>query len=208
MNKLKDLFKKIDKRYLTGTLLLIAGIALFLASGDTLATLVRIAGAVVIAVALIRFARLMKLRNFYKGGDRLSASLFNISLFNTGLLFILGAVMLVVPGRTLHLIFAVIGGYLVLNAAIHAYYISIGIKQTGDILWWSNVILTALTFILGLWLVFSPSEVSRMTEIIAGASMVVKAIELMTSAEDGKPKKKKKNQGEIEADFVDKSNER
>jgi uncharacterized membrane protein HdeD (DUF308 family) len=65
-------------------------------------------------------------------------------------------------------------------------------------------------FILGIWLLLSPSDAGRLTEIIAGVSLTVKGVELLCGAFDSHRKSGGKKQGgssDIEADYVDKSHE-
>ena len=196
MNKIRKFFNKTDRNTLIGVCLLIAGV-LFFASGALLTTLVRIAGAIIIAAAILRFIRLAKLceKGFY----------LTLSLFNVALLFLLGAVMAILPGGTLHIIFASIGIYMMINAVIRAYKISSMPKRTRDISWWGSVILIAAVFLLGFWLVLSPAEATRLTEIIAGIALIVKGVETLSSSITSEKRRTKKKSDDIETDFVDKS---
>ena len=196
MNKLKSPLNKIDRNILSGGCLLLAGI-LFFASGALLTTLVRIAGAIIITVAVLRFIRLAKL---YEKGFYLTLSLFNVAL-----LFLLGAVMAILPGGTLHIIFASIGIYMMINAIIRACKIATAPRRTSDFSWWGAVILTAAVFLLGFWLVLSPAEATRLTEIIAGIALIVKGVETLSSSITSEKRRTKKKSDDIETDFVDKS---
>ena len=73
------------------------------------------------------------------------------------------------------------------------------------------IVFTAAVLILGVWLMLSPGGASRLTEVIAGVSLAVKGAELVLGAlRESKPtikKRKERENGDIEADFVDKSDE-
>ena len=66
---------------------------------------------------------------------------------------------------------------------------------------------SALILILGFWLIFSPDEATRVTEVIAGISLILKAIELFGKANINRKVPPTRKSGDIEADFVDKSDE-
>ena len=197
MDKIREFFNKIDRSMLIGVCLLIAGVLFFFASGDLLETLVRIAGGIVVAVAIVRFIRLMSI---YAKGVYLTTALFSVAL-----LFLLGLVMIMVPGGTLHIIFAAIGIYLIVNALIRAYRIASAPKKVKEPSWWLGVILTAAIFLLGFWLMLSPAEATRVTEIIAGIALIVKGAEMLSSSIASGKRGSKKRSDDIEADFVDKS---
>ena len=84
-------------------------------------------------------------------------------------------------------------------------------KGTREALWRVEASFAAVVLVLGVWLTLSPSGAGRLTEIVAGISLAVKGVEFLLGAlRDGKPaikKRKKAENGDIEADFVDKSDE-
>ena len=199
MHEMKTCFYGIKNEFWGGLCLLVAGVLFFFASGAALAALIRIAGAVVIATAAVRFILLM--REYERG------SYLTVALFNAALLFLLGGVMLVLPDGTLNFIFAAIGGYLVFSAIARAFRLTRKPKSTTSPVWWASVTLTAAVFLLGLRLLLSPADATRVTEIVAAVSLTVKGCEMLCSAMSADRSGKRKKPDEIEADFVDKTDE-
>ena len=196
MNKIQAFFNKTDRKFLVGLCLLAAGILFFFVSEAAVSVLIRIGGVILIVTAAVRLSLLMKA---YERG-----AYFAMTLLNVALLFLLGALMLITPDGARDLIYASIGGYLVFNAVSRAVRITKAQKAPDSSAWWVSIILTAAVFLLGLWLLISPAEGSRITGIIAGASLAVKGCEMLFSA-FGKDRDGKHGSEDIEADFIDKS---
>lgn len=195
---MKFVYHSREGRFWSGLCLLASGILLFFASGAVLAILMRIIGAAIITVAAVRCVRLMRL---YERGSYLT-----VALFNTVLLFLFGVVMLILPGGALNLVFFAAGGYLVLNSTARVLRMAREPKRTDSPSWWASVVFTAAAFLLGLLLLLSPREATRAAEIIAAVSLTVKGCELLSSAMSVEKSEKKKPE-EIEAEFVDKTDE-
>ena len=200
MEKLNKLLSGGTRRLIIGIFCLAAGILFITASGVILNTLVRVAGA---AIAICAAARFVYAVRKYDSGAYLS-----VAIVNSALLFLVGLVMLIVPGGTLRLIFVVIGAYLMINAFTHIYRFALAPKHLKSPAWWAEIITSAVILVLGFWLAFSPAEATRLTEIIAGISLIVKAAELVaTAAVEIKKDRESRRSGDVEADFVDKSHE-
>ena len=201
MRRIKEFFKRTDRDVLVGIGLIAAGIILFLASGAVLTALVRLIGVAVVAISALRIAILM--RTYAKGALLLS------SLVNAGLVLILGAVMVLIPGGALAIVFSIVGAYMLFHSGLRAYRLWKSPYRLRTPAWWGEALPTALALLLGFWLLLSPSGATRATEMIAGVTLIVKAVEMIAAALGrGKGKsKKKKSPDDIEAEFVDKSDE-
>ena len=202
MRKIKEFFKRIDRDILIGIGLIVVGIILFLASGAVLTTLVRLIGVAIVVICALRIAILM--RTYAKG------ALLLISLFNAGLVLILGAVMALIPGGALAIVFSIVGAYMLFHSGLRAYRLWKSPCRLRTPAWWGEALPTALALLLGLWLLLSPSGATRATEIIAGITLIVKALEMIAAAlgrRKGGSSKKKNGPEDVEAEFVDKSDE-
>ena len=201
MRRIKEFFKRTDRDVLVGIGLIAAGIILFLASGAVLTALVRLIGVAVVAISALRIAILM--RTYAKGALLLS------SLVNAGLVLILGAVMVLIPGGALAIVFSIVGAYMLFHSGLRAYRLWKSPYRLRTPAGWGEALPTALALLLGFWLLLSPSGATRATEMIAGVTLIVKAVEMIAAALGrGKGKsKKKKSPDDIEAEFVDKSDE-
>ena len=198
MNKIREFFSNINKDLLVGMLCLLAGAAFIFAPGNLLYVLIRIAGAVT--------ALLSALRLIYAIRSMLGRFM-TVTIVNSALLFIVGLVMLVSPSGMLRIIFIAIGAYLMVNAIGQIFKFAIMPKRLASASWWIEVISSALILILGFWLIFSPDEATRVTEVIAGISLILKSIELFGKAYTNRKGSPSRKSGDIEADFIDKSDE-
>lgn len=199
MKNIVSYFERIGKDTLVGVLCIAAAALLFFSPGALLYTALKIAGGLIIATAVIRFIRLVKIS---------SGTLPSVSVLNAVLLFALGMIFVGMPGGTLRFIFAAIGVYLIASTLLQAIKLLVVPNSARGVLWWADVILVTAVFLLGVWLVLSPGGAGRVTEIVAGISLAVKGAELLFSAaRNGKSKEKKDKSGDIETDFVDKSDE-
>ena len=199
MKKIKAFWDKLNKNLVWGVLCLVAATLLFFVPGVILHTLIKIAGAIVMAVAIIRFVYVLKLG---EGGP-----VATVSALNAALLLAVGLIMLIMPGGTLRIIFSALGIYLLVNAILEIVRLTMHSNRTHDAVWWIDVIFTVAVFVLGLWLLLSPAEAGRVTEIVAGVSLTVKGVELLISAHNGSSGGKKSRTSDIETDFIDKSHE-
>ncbi len=198
MKNIISFFERIGKDTLAGVLCIVAAALLFFSPGALLHTVIKVVGGLIIATAVIRFVCLVKI-----GG-----ALPTLSVLNVTLLFALGMIFVGMPGGTLHFIFSAIGVYLIASVLLQAVKLLVTPKAARGARWWTDAIFTAAVFLLGAWLILSPADAGRVTEIVAGISLAVKGTELLFSAVGNrKPKAKKDKKGDIEADFVDKSNE-
>ena len=198
MNKLREFFSNINRDLLVGILCLLAGAAFIFAPGNVLHVLIRIAGAVTALLAVLRFIYATR---------RLLGRFMTVTIVNSALLFLVGLVMLVSPDGMLHIIFIAIGAYLMINAIGQIFKFAIAPKRLASASWWIEIISSALILILGFWLIFSPDEATRVTEVIAGISLILKAIELFGKANINRKVPPTRKSGDMEADFVDKSDE-
>ena len=203
MKKNASFFDRINKKLLIGLLCIAAAVLLFSLPGAVLHRIIKVAGALIIGVAAVRFIR-MAARS---SGSRLPFTM----LLNSVLLFALGMVLLCTPGGALRFIFSAIGFYLIITAVLEGAKLLVTPKAQRGGSWWVEAAFTAAVLILGVWLMLSPGGAGRLTEIIAGISLTVKGVELIIgSIRCGEPaikKRKKAENGDIEADFVDKSDE-
>jgi len=200
MKKVKSFLSKINRRALTGIFCLVAGICFIAFSGTLFNTFIRIVGALVVIAAALKFIHAAKT---YAEG-----AVMTVEIINSVLLFLLGAVMLLSPGGTLRLIYVVIGAYLMINAFTHVYRFALSPKRPESVVWWAEITTSAIILVLGFWLAFSPNEASRLTEIVAGISLLVKSLELFSTAKQhAKSSAQKRKKEEIEGDFIDKSHE-
>ena len=200
MKKFVDYFKRAGKDMVAGALCLLAAALLFFSPGAILHTVIKIAGVLIVITALVRFILLVKACG--------SNSLPIIPLLNVVFLFALGMILVGMPAGTLRFIFSAIGVYLIINALLQMLRLLVIPSEHRGALWWTDVIFTVVVFLLGAWLLLSPGGAGRATEIIAGISLTVKAAEILCSViGNGKSKEKSAENGDIEADFVDKSHE-
>ena len=203
MKKNASFFGKTNKKLSAGVLCIAAAVLLFSLPGAVLHGIIKIAGALIIAVAAVRFIRLTARKN----GEPLPFTM----LLNTVLLFALGMVLLCTPGGALRFIFSAVGFYLIITAVLEGAKLLVTSKAQRGVSWWVEAVFTAAVLILGVWLMLSPGGAGRLTEIVAGISLAVKGVELIIgSIRCGEPaikKRKKAESGDIEADFVDKSDE-
>ncbi len=195
MKKIKAFFDKLNKDLITGVVYLAAAMILFFLPGTMLHTVIKVTGALVILTAVLRFLLAI-------GGKVLLPT----TVINSVLLLALGIVMLAMPGGMLRLIFSAIGVYLLVSTVGQVLQLLAVPSEARRLFWWIDVILAVLAFALGIWLLLSPAEAERVTEIIAGVSLAVKAIELICRAFSGGRKNAPDPDG-IEAEFVDKSHE-
>ena len=203
MKKTTSFFDRINKKLLIGLLCIAAAVLLFSLPGAVLHRIIKVAGALIIGVAAVRFIRMAA----GSSGSRLPFTM----LLNSVLLFALGMVLLCTPGGALRFIFSAIGFYLIITAVLEGAKLLVTPKARRGGSWWVEAAFTAAVLILGVWLMLSPGGAGRLTEIIAGISLAVKGVELIIgSIRCGEPaikKRKKAENGDIEADFVDKSDE-
>ena len=200
MKKFVAYFKRAGKDMVAGALCLLAAALLFFSPGAILHTIIKIAGALIVITAIVRFIMLLRAC----GGNSLPI----IPVLNVVFLFALGMILVGMPGGTLRFIFSAIGVYLIINALLQMLKLLVIPTKRRGALWWVDVIFTVVVFALGTWLLLSPGEASRATEIIAGISLTVKAAEILCGViGNGKSKEKSSESGDIEADFVDKSHE-
>ena len=199
MKNIISFFERIGRDTLAGVLCIAAAVMLFFSPGSLLCTIIKVVGGLIIATAVIRFIRLVKISD---------GALPTLSVLNVTLLFALGMIFVGMPGGTLHFIFSAIGVYLVASVLLQAVKLLVTPKAARGARWWTDAIFTAAVFLLGAWLILSPADAGRVTEIVAGVSLAVKGAELLLSATGSRrPKAKKDKKGDIEADFVYKSNE-
>ena len=202
MTKNTSLWGKINKKPLTGVFCIAAAVLLFAFPGVVLYKIIKVAGALIIAAAALRFVGIATGR-----GDSLPF----ITILNSVLLFVLGMVLLCTPGGALRFIFSAVGFYLIVTAVPEGAKLLVTPKALRGVFWWVEAVFTAAVLILGVWLMLSPGGASRLTEVIAGVSLAVKGAELVLGAlRESKPtikKRKERENGDIEADFVDKSDE-
>ena len=203
MKKNASFFDRINKKLLIGLLCIAAAVLLFSLPGAVLQGIIKVAGALIIGVAAVRFIRL----TYRNSGSPIPF----MGILNAVLLFALGMVLLCTPGGTLRFIFSAIGFYLIITAFLEGAKLLVTPKAQRGGSWWVEAAFTAAVLILGVWLMLSPGGTGRLTEIIAGISLAVKGVEFLLGAlREGKPvikKRKKAENGDIEADFVDKSDE-
>ena len=203
MKKFASFFDRGNKKLLIGVFCIAAAVLLFSLPGAILHKIIKVAGALIIAVAAVRFIRL----TYRSSGEPLPFTM----LLNSVLLFALGMVLLCTPGGALQFIFSAVGFYLIITAVLEGAKLLVTPRSRRGGSWWVEAVFTAAVLILGVWLLLSPDGAGRLTEIIASISLAVKGIELIIGAlHDGKPaikKRKNRENGDIEADFVDKSNE-
>ena len=199
MKQLKKLFSGINKNLLAGILCLIAAAVFILAPGNILHILMKIAGGIVILAAIGRFLYAVM---------KLTGPFMTVTVINAAFLFIVGIVMLLSPGGALRFIYVAIGIYLIVNALMHVFAFATLPKKIRKVSWWIEIITSIIILILGLWLVLSPDAATRATEVIAGISLIVKSVELFgKAAGEIKRSDTAKRSGDIEAEFIDKSNE-
>lgn len=198
MNKIRKFISKLNRQALAGGLCLAVGICFIALSGAFLSVTVRIAGAVLALISAVRF--LFAIRQY--GGKFLTAA-----VINSALLFLVGLVIALNPGGTLSLIYATIGAYLVINALTHIFRLATAKNPVKNLPWWIDVLSSSVILILGFWLIFLPGAAQRLTEILAGISLMIKSAELFERAYSEEKGRKKQRNNDIEADFVDKSHE-
>lgn len=199
MRNITSFFEKLGKEVLDGALCLIAAAILFFSPVDLLYTIVRIIGALIIITAAIRFIYLLK-----KRGTSLPVS----EALHALALFALGAILVGIPGGTLRFIFSAIGVYLIATAISQAAKLMLAPPYARNTLWWVDAIFSAAVFALGVWLLLSPIGAGRVTEIVAAVSLTLKGVDvLLGSFGNAKSENKKNKNGDIEADFIDRSHE-
>jgi uncharacterized membrane protein HdeD (DUF308 family) len=200
MKKLTALFDKIGRDALVGVLCLAMALLLFFSDGAVLLTVVKIIGGLITVAAVIRL--------IYLARASAGVTLPIITTLNAALLLALGVILACMPGGTLKFIFSAIGIYLIINALFQVLKLLTVPKAVRGALWWMDAIFTAVVLLLGAWLVLSPVGAGKITEAVAGISLAVKGTELLLGAKKSRsPKDKKNENGDIEADFVDKSHE-
>lgn len=203
MKKTTSIFDSMNKKLLIGVLCIAAAVLLFCLPGTILHKIIKVAGALIIGVAAVRFIGL----TYRNSGSRLSFT----ALLNAVLLFALGMVLLCTPGGALQFIFSAVGFYLIITAVLEGAKLLVTPKSQRGLSWWIEAVFTVAVLILGVWLLLSPGGTGRLTEIIAGISLAAKGSELIIgSIRSGEPavkRHKNRESGDIEADFVDKSDE-
>ena len=195
MKKIKDFFEKPKGDLLRGLLCLTASLLILLLPGAMLHAALKIAGALLIAATALRLIFTLR------GGAVLP-----LTAINALLLLVLGVVMLILPKGMLRLILFAVGVYLLITAAGQTIRLLAVRKEARGGLWVAEVTFTVILIALGLWLLISPVGAERVTEVIAGAALAIKAAEMLCRW-FGNEKKKKAAPSEIEAEFVDKSHE-
>ena len=199
MRSIFSFFERIGKDTLAGVLCITAAIPLFFSQGALLYTVIKIAGGLIITTAVTRFIHLVKIN----GG-----ALPTVSVLNATFLFALGMILVCMPDSALRFVFAAIGVYLIASVIFRTIRLLVVPKAARGVPWWVDAIFTAVVALLGVWLILSPAGAGRVTEIVAGISLAVKGVELLVNAvASNEPSKKRSENGDIEADFVDKSNE-
>ena len=199
MRNIISFFERLGKEVLDGALCLIAAVILFFSPVDLLYTIVRIIGALIIITAAIRFIYLLK-----KRGSSLPVS----EPLHALALFALGAILVGIPGGTLRFIFSAIGVYLIATAISQAARLMLAPPYARNTLWWVDAIFSAAVFALGVWLLLSPVGAGRVTEIVAAVSLTLKGVDVLLGLfGNAKPENKKNKNGDIEADFIDRSHE-
>lgn len=195
MNKINEFFDKLNKDLLMGAVYLAAALILFLMPGAMLHTAVKVVGALIAVTAVFRLILAFCRK-----------TMLVFSVINAVLLMVLGIIMLTMPGGMLRLIFSAIGIYLLINTVGQVLRLLTVPSEARRVFWWIDVVFTAVAFALGIWLLLSPAEAERITEIIAGVALAVKAVELLCKAFSN-GRRTKSAPDEIEAEFVDKSHE-
>lgn len=198
MSKLRNFVSSANKQALAGASCLLAGICFIALSGVILHAIIRIAGGALALFALLRLAYAIK---------KYSGHLMAAAVINSALLLLVGLVMLARPDGTLGLIYVAIGIYLMVNALTHIYRFALAPKRLKSPSWWIEILTSSLILVLGFWLIFAPGSAQRLTEIIAGISLIIKSVELFGRACNEINRRKNEKSGDIEADFVDKSHE-
>ena len=203
MRKTASFFDRINKKLVGGVLCIAAAVLIFFLPGEFLHKIVKAAGAVIIAVSAIRFIRL--------AGRKIGSPIPFMGILNAVLLFALGTVLLYTPDGAMRFMFSSIGLYLIVTAVLQGAKLLIVPKGTREALWRVEASFAAVVLVLGVWLTLSPCGAGRLTEIIAGVSLAVKGVELILGAlRDAGPaikKRKVHENGDIEANFVDRSDE-
>lgn len=198
MNTIRDFISRLNKQALAGVFCLLAGISFIAMSGAFLHAIIRIAGAIVAIASAVRFVYAIR---------QYSGPVMTVTVINSILLFLVGLVMLVKPGGALELIYVAIGAYLMINAITHIYRFALAPKRLHSPSWWIEIFTSSLILVLGFRLAFAPGTALRLTEIIAGISLIIKSIELFGRAYNERSRRKNEKSGDVEADFVDKSHE-
>ena len=198
MNRIRNLIKKINRQALIGGVCLALGICFIALSGVFLTATVRIAGGILALVAVVRL--ILTIRRY-----RVIA--ITAEVLNSALLFLVGLIVALNPGGTLNLIYASNGAYLAINSGAQIYRIFTSEKRRRCLSWWTRLLCSCAIFLLGLWLMFAPATVQRVTEIVAGVALLAKSAELFGKAYHEREERKKQKSNDIEADFVDKSHE-
>lgn len=199
MKNIISFFERIGKEVLDGALCLIAAMILFFSPAVLLYTIVRIIGALIIIAAAIRFIYLLT-----KHGTSMPTT----EVLHALVLVALGAILVGMPGGTLRFIFSAIGVYLIATSILHAIKLLVAPRYARNALWWVDTIFSAAVFALGVWLLLSPIGAVRVTEIVAAIALMLKGVDLLLGTRrNEKPKSKKDKNGDIEADFIDRSHE-
>ncbi len=198
MSKIRDFISRVNRHALAGALCISAGICFIFLPGVFLEVTFRIVGGALALAAALRFAYAIKAYN----GHLMAAA-----VINSAFLFLVGLVMLASPGGTLGFIYVAIGLYLTINAFTHIYRAALAPKHKKSLSWWTEILTSSLFLVLGLWLTFASGTAQRLTEVIAGISLVIKGTLLFGRAYSERKLRKSRKGSDIEADFVDKSHE-
>ncbi len=163
----KRIFKILFSPVAIACMLLAAGIALIAFPIDIIGILLRSIGALILIVEIFRLISVFT-------SDRFATRLFAF-IFTDMLAVIAAIILLVSPIGAIRLIFIIFGAYLIITAVAALFKRSIAAARK------RAYIVPLITLALGILLAFFPSNVTRFTMILIGASAVFKACDILIS---------------------------
>ncbi len=164
--------QKLMKSYyksslITSVVLLLIGILLLFKSTDTIIALSYILGSILVIIGIVGIV------NFFKES---SANIFNDLNIVYGIIsIILGILVIMNPTAIATFIPFVVGIGILVNSAIKLTY-SMEAKNNGEDIWKSSLILSVISALCGILILFNPFETSLAVFKIIGAFIVVYAI--------------------------------
>ena len=193
--------EKLREPLIAGIATIIAGLVFIIFTEGVLAWTLRIIGALLLIVEVVRLVELWKL-------SRVGAHVM-AAVLSEAMVALLALVLVVAPVGALHALSIGIGIYMAVSAAMSLYRASQyrGKRRAG---FWVSTAMAILMAIAGIWLVVYPASLYGAAGIFIGVALIVKGISIIIDGaldKGDKEKNEKSSDYYSDDDFVDKSHE-
>ena len=148
---------------------LVSGLTFILSPVSALGITLRIAGAIILIWEIVKICLLVR------ASEIVRVPLIEL-IINQFFTIVCATVIIAIPVSAIKIISVIIGIYLLATAAITIFSQLGGFHRS-----FGEISITAVTVIVGIWLILSPFDILRLSAICIGIALILKAIDTVWS---------------------------